>query len=112
MLYGSAQQGLVGIEDAADGEALESAYVVYDTGVHDIFDPAHAPFIPPLANLITQNDKCDPHGARPQIPAGILQLVTFLRPDGMIENFCNGICDAGDPFEIAGGNATPCDPLN
>jgi hypothetical protein len=112
MLHGSAQQGLVGIDDAAMGEALESAYVVYDTGVHDIFDPAHEPFIPPLANLVTRDDKCDPHGARPQIPAGILQLVTFLRPGGMVENFCEGICDADSPFEIGGGNATPCDPLN
>ena len=52
------------------------------------------------------------HGARPQIPAGILQLVTFLRPGGQIDNFCNGICDADGPLEIGGGASAPCDPLN
>ncbi|MDX2168076.1 MAG: hypothetical protein SF182_13465 [Deltaproteobacteria bacterium] len=105
---GSLQRGLQGIPDV-DGP-LASAYVMYDSGAFDLFNPAHAPFIPPLANQIP-SAKCDPHGARPAIPAGIRQLVNFLRPDGQVENFCNGDCDAGDPSEIAGGAATPCDPL-
>jgi hypothetical protein len=111
MLYGSSQQALVGIPDAAPGEALESAYVVWDTGVHDIFRPEHEPFIPPLANLITASDVCDPHSSRPGIPAGVAQIFSFLRPGGVVENFCNGICDFEGPLEISGGNAAPCDPL-
>jgi hypothetical protein len=112
MLHGSSQQALVGIPDAAPGEALDSAYVVWDTGVHDFFLPEHQTFIPPLANLITASDKCDPHGARPGIPAGVQQLLSFLRPGGKVENFCNGICDFEGPLEIAGGAEAPCDPLN
>jgi hypothetical protein len=27
----------------------------------------------------------------------------FLQPAGEVENFCNGICDAGDPQEIKDG---------
>jgi hypothetical protein len=105
---GSLQRGLQGIPDAAG--PLASAYVMYDTGAFDIFNPAHEPFIPPLANVIPSG-VCDPHGARPQIPAGIHQLFAFLQPDGQVSNFCNGDCDAGDPTEIAGGAAEPCDPL-
>ena len=51
---------------------------MYDTGSFDLFDPAHQPFIPPLANLIPSG-VCDPHGARPRIPAGIRMLTNFLR---------------------------------
>lgn len=105
---GSLQRGLPGIPDLEG--PLDSAYVMYDSGAFDIFDPAHQPFIPPLSNLIPSG-VCDPHGARPAIPAGIRQLVDFLRPDGQIENFCDGDCDAGIPDEIAGGAAMPCDPL-
>jgi hypothetical protein len=105
---GSLQRGLQGIPDA-DGP-LDSAYVMYDSGAFDLFNPAHAPFIPPLANQIPSS-KCDPHGARPATPAGIQQTFNFLRPGGQVENFCNGDCDAGDPTEIAGGAETPCDPL-
>lgn len=105
---GSLQRGLQGIPDLAG--PLESAYVMYDSGAFDLFNPAHAPFIPPLSNQIPSS-VCDPHGARPAIPAGIRQLANFLRPDGQIENFCDGDCDAGVPDEIAGGAATPCDPL-
>lgn len=106
---GSLQRGLQGIPDQAG--PLDSAYVMYDTGSFDLFNPAHAPFIPPLSNVIPSN-KCDPHGARPRIPDSIRQLAAFLRPDGQVENFCTGDCDAGEPDEIAGGAAEPCDPLD
>jgi hypothetical protein len=29
----------------------------------------------------------------------------------VIENFCNDLCDAGDPSEIPFGAAVPCNPL-
>jgi hypothetical protein len=104
---GSLQAQLQGIPDQAG--PLDSAYVMYNTGSFDLFNPAHQPFIPPLANLIPST-KCDPHGARPAIPAGVEQLYNFLQPGGQVVNFCNGICDAGDPTETANGNP-PCDPL-
>jgi hypothetical protein len=110
-LHGSLQQGLVGVPDAGQGEALDSGLVMYGTGL-DILNPAHQPFIPPLANQIIEDDSCDPHGARPSIPAGMQQLLTFLQPGGSIENFCNGICDAEGPWEIARGAAASCDPLD
>jgi hypothetical protein len=105
---GSVQRGLQGIPDQAG--PLDSAYIQYDTGAFDLFNPAHQPFIPPLANVIPSN-VCDPHGARPRIPAGIRSLGAFLQPGGQVQNFCNGDCDAGEPDEIADGAATPCDPL-
>ncbi|MFQ5513414.1 MAG: hypothetical protein ACE5FG_03170 [Myxococcota bacterium] len=108
-MEGSIQSGLVGIPDVPSPQ--DSAYVMYDTGSFDLFNPAHAPFIPPLANLIPSS-VCDPHGARPAIPAGIDQLLGFLQPGGQVMNFCNGLCDAGEPLEISGGAASPCDPLN
>jgi hypothetical protein len=109
-LHGSLQKGLVGVPDAAQGEALDSGLVMYGTGL-DILNPDHQPFIPPLANEIIDDDRCDPHGARPSIPAGMQQLLTFLQPGGKIENFCNGICDADGPWEIAEGEDAPCNPL-
>jgi len=109
-LAGSLQQHLVDLPDLAPGEAADSAYVVYDSGSFDIRDPADAPFIPPLTNQIVASSQCDPHGARPSIPAGAEQLIRFLQPGGRIENRCNGLCDAGEPFEIAGGAAEPCRP--
>ena len=40
------------------------------------------------------------------------QLLTFLTPDGELENFCaDGVCDASEPSEIPFGDAAPCDPL-
>ena len=105
---GSLQRGLVGIPDVAG--PLDSAYVMYDTGAFDLFNPAHAPFIPALSNLIP-SAKCDPHGDRPAIPASIRQLADFLRPGGQVVNRCDGDCDAGIPDEIGGGAAEPCDPL-
>jgi pimeloyl-ACP methyl ester carboxylesterase len=103
---GSLVSGLQQIPDAAGPQ--DSAMVMYDTGSFDLFDPAHAPFIPALANLIPSN-VCDPHGARPTIPASIEQLANFLQPGGQVVNFCNGICDAGDATETGLGNP-PCDP--
>ncbi len=93
---GSLQQGLQGIPDSVGPQ--DSALVMFDTGAFDLFNPAHEPFIPPLANLIP-SPVCDPHGDRPAIPAGILQLLAFLQPTGQVENFCTGICDAVDPVE-------------
>jgi hypothetical protein len=91
---------------------LPSAYVVYDTGSFDPENPAHAPFIPPLVNLAGEPNRCDPHGRRGFIPASVEQLLGFLRPGGEIENFCNGLCDAAEPFEIPFGDDAPCDPLD
>ncbi len=105
---GSILSGLQGIPDQAG--PLDSAYVMYDTGSFDLFDPEHQEFIPPLANLIPSG-VCDPHGARPRIPASIMQLVNFLQPGGVVENFCNGLCDAGDASEWDLSRAMPCDPL-
>jgi hypothetical protein len=103
---------LRGLQEIPDEEGpLESAYVMYDTGAFDLFNPDHQPFIPPLANLIPSG-VCDPHGARPRIPASIRQLVNFLRPNGQVENFCDGDCDASESEEIGPGeNPVPCDPL-
>jgi len=105
----SIQSGLVGIPDMTG--PLDSAYIMWDTGSFDLFNPAHQPFIPPLTNEIPDG-KCDPHGQRARIPASVDQLVAFMQPGGVITNTCNGLCDGGDPSEIPNGNATPCDPLN
>ncbi|MGH7785736.1 MAG: hypothetical protein ACRERC_02660 [Candidatus Binatia bacterium] len=105
----SLQRGLQGIPDAEG--PLDSAYVMWNTGSFDLFNPAHEPFIPPLANVIP-SAVCDPHGARPRIPASVRQLTAFLQPGGQISNTCNGLCDAGEPDEIGGGAAEPCDPLD
>ncbi len=90
---------------------LSSALVIYDTGSFDLRNPAHTPFIPPLANLPPTPNSCDPHGRRGYIPASIQQLLTFAQPGGQIVNFCNGLCDAAEPSELPYGAATPCDPL-
>jgi hypothetical protein len=105
----SLQRELEGIPDREG--PLDSAYVMYDTGAFDLFDPAHEPFIPPLSNVIPSG-VCDPHGDRPRIPDGIRMLLNFLQPDGQVENFCTDVCDSGEPDEIRGGNAEPCDPLD
>jgi len=108
LLGGSIVQGLQAIADELG--PLDSAFVMYDTGSFDLFNPQHEPFIPPLANLIPSN-RCDPHSARPRIPAAIRQVIGFLAPGGPVENFCNGFCDAGDPTEWEFGRDAPCDPL-
>ena len=48
-----------------------------------LFNPAHQPFIPPLANVIPSS-VCDPHSAPRKIPAGIQQLIDFLQPGGQV----------------------------
>lgn len=105
---GSVLRQLPGIPDR-DGP-LDSAYVMYDLGAFDLFNPDHQRFIPPLANLIPSG-RCDPHSERLQVPDSIRQLVNFLRPGGRIENFCNGDCDGGEPDELPGGASAPCDVL-
>lgn len=64
----------------------------------------------PLANLIPSS-VCDPHVARPRIPAGMKALAGFLRPGGVVDDLCDGDCDACALDEIADGAAKPCDPL-
>ncbi len=93
-LVGSRTPGKAGIPDLPG--PLASAYVTYDAGYADPFDPIYAPFVPPNYNKQVENDKCDPHGEAPLIPASVRQLVQFLQPGGTIENFCNGLCDADD----------------
>jgi hypothetical protein len=106
---GSALQDLPGIPDVRGPR--RSGYVVYDTGSFDPQNPAHTPFIPPLTNDQAQLNRCDPHARQLAIPASIEQMLGFLQPDGVVENFCNGLCDAGDPSEIPFGAVVPCDPL-
>jgi hypothetical protein len=108
LIPASIQQHLQGIPD--EEGPIDSAFVMFDTGAFDLFNPADQPFIPPLANLVPSG-VCDPHTDRPRIPDGIRMLLNFIRPDGQVDNFCNGLCDAGEPDEIAGGASTPCDPL-
>jgi len=99
-LEGSLTQGLVDIQDVVG--PVPSAYVMYDSGSFDLFDPAHQPHIPPLANIIPTTT-CDPHG-RPRItPAAIRQMIDFLQPGGQVTNFCTGACDAIGPMETPGG---------
>ena len=106
---GSVLQDLPGIPDVRGPQ--RSGYVVYDTGSFDPANPAHAPFIPPLTNSQAQLNRCDPHARQLAIPAALEQMLGFLQPRGVVENFCNGQCDAGDPSEIPFGDAVPCDPL-
>jgi hypothetical protein len=103
-LAGSLQEELQSIPDMAG--PLDSAYIMYDTGAFDLFNPAHAPHIPPLSNIIP-TDVCDPHNGPRQTPAAVRQLIAFLQPGGQISNFCNGTCDAGQALEIPGGGT--CD---
>jgi hypothetical protein len=119
-LEGSLLSGLRQIPDVAG--PLGSAFVVYDTGSFDLADPAHEPFIPPLANLPAEPNGCDPHGRRALIPASLRQLSEFFKPGGTIENFCDGLCDAdasivemgpaGNDYrlEIPNGDPAPCMP--
>ncbi len=108
-LEGSAVQNLPLIPDVRGPQ--RSGYVVYDTGSFDLDNPAHAPFIPPIANDQAVLNECDPHARQLAIPASLEQLVGFLQTGGVIENFCDGLCDAGNSFEIPFGAAAPCDPL-
>ena len=114
-LAGSVQAGLAGIPDVDPGAAgVDSGQIIYHVGDLDIYDPAHAPFLPPLANSIPSS-VCDPHGGRRlSIPASVSQLDAFLRPGGLIFNFCDGPCDGLDAGGLANPNELPpaaCDPL-
>jgi hypothetical protein len=99
-LVGSLLPGVAQIPD--EPGPLESAWVVYDTGGFDLGNPADAPFIPPLANLAAQENHCDPHPRRFFTPASIQQFLAFMQPDGKIENFCNGLCDADATLDASG----------
>ncbi len=110
MLEGSVLRGVAGIPDTFGPQF--SALVVYDTGSFDVTNPAHLPFIPPLTNRPAQPNDCDPHGLRGYIPDSVEQLLGFLTPGGVIENFCaDGVCDASEPNELPFGDAEPCNPL-
>lgn len=85
---------------------VDSAYVMYDSGAFDLFDPLHQPHIPPLANLFPTT-KCDPHGSPRRTPAHVLQFYDFFQPGGQLINYCNGTCDASEAIEIPSGGT--CD---
>jgi len=105
-LIGSLQPGLQQIPDTAG--PVDSALVMWDTGAFDLFNPAHAPHIPPLSNIIPTS-VCDPHGGPRQTPAAVVQMMDFLEPGGQIANTCNGVCDAAEPLEIPGGGTCGLD---
>jgi len=110
-LEGSLIRGLPGMPDAVGPQ--DSGWILYHTASFDLENPAHNPFVPPLRNRPAQPNACDPHGRRGFIPASIDQLLTFLTPEGQIENFCtdDGVCDASEPNEIPFGDSVACDPL-
>jgi hypothetical protein len=95
-LEGSLLTGFQGIPNVTGPQS--SAMQVWSTGSFDVWNPAHQQYIPPLANLIPSN-VCDPHTARPSIPASVQQMLDFLQPGGVITNKCTGTCDAGIRFE-------------
>jgi hypothetical protein len=99
-LVGSLLPGVAQVPD--EPGPLDSAWVIYDTGGFDLGNPADAPFIPPLANLAAQENRCDPHPRRFFIPASIQQFLAFMQPGGKIENFCNGLCDADATLDASG----------
>jgi hypothetical protein len=106
-IVGSRLSGLVQIPDLEG--PLPSALVINDYGRFDLANPAHEPFIPPLANLEPVCSACDPHIPSPiDVGSARQQILGFFQPGGEIENFCNGICDAGDPTELP---PVGCDPL-
>lgn len=109
-LIGSLQSHLEQIPDRPG--PLSSALVMYDTGGFDLDNPAHARFIPPLANLQAESSRCDPHGRQATIPAAAEQIAAFLQTGGKVENFCNGICDADGPHELPNGDSEPCNPID
>jgi len=114
MLVGSHRSGVPQIPDLPG--PLASAYVEYDTGSFDLNNPAHTPFIPPLANLQATPNACDPHPLQGFIPASLQQLKTFFADAGVV-NYCTGpgnICDTvsspGALSELPFGRPA-CDPL-
>ncbi len=107
-LEGSIETNLPLVPDA-DGP-LDSAHILYDTGGFVLGEDDA--FIPPLTNDVPSGDGggCNPHGRTALIPAAINQLIVFLTPNGVVENFCNGLCDAEGPLELPEGEAERCDP--
>lgn len=105
---GSIETNLPLVLDASSPQ--DSGHMLYDTGSYVLGEDDA--FIPPLANEPPADDggSCNPHGRAAVIPAALLQLISFLTPDGVVENFCHGLCDAAEPLEIPYGEATPCDP--
>ncbi len=95
-LEGSLVTGFQGIPEVTGPQT--SAMTIWSTGSFDLWNPAHQQYIPALANLIPSN-VCDPHGGRPQIRAGVQQMLDFLQPGGVIHTTCTGACDAGTTFE-------------
>ena len=84
---------------------------MYDTGSYQLDNPAHTPFVPALANLQAEPNRCDPHGLQGVIPAALEQAAAFLSPGGQVRNFCDGVCDAGLADERPYGYVDTCDPL-
>lgn len=93
---GSIQRSMVQMTDATG--ATPSALVFHHLGELDILDPAHAPFIPPLANLFPAGE-CDPHGRQASTPASIRQILRFFI-SGEVVNTCSGLCDGNVPDEV------------
>lgn len=117
---GSAVAELPGIPDVAGPFAegapgFVGAMIWYDLGMYDLADPAHAPFIPPLANLAASSS-CDPHGQSFSTGAVAEQIGSWL-DTGVIANTCDGLCDGlatgggFQPFELPNDRTEPCDPL-
>ena len=59
-----------------------SAYVIYDVGA----DPV------PLGSRAAEEDNVA-HEAVRRAEKAQLQMDAFMRPDGKVENFCDGACD-------------------
>ena len=76
---------------------VDSAYLMYDTGAFDLFNPAHQPHIPPLSNIIPTT-VCDPHGGPRQ----------FRRPFGSSSPFSSRV---GRSRTSATAPATPAKRL-
>jgi hypothetical protein len=116
---GSSVSRQPGIPDVAavspDDRRFVGAAIYYDFGMYgDLSDPLLRDFAPPLANA-TASSRCDPHGRTSSTGAAVRQITSWL-DDGLIESFCDGVCDAVatgggfEPFEIPGGAPEPCDP--
>ncbi len=97
---GSVQAAMPGIPDCPGSPLcpsgpLASATVTYSFNEIDIYNPAHAPYIPPLANRGSDVSICNSHGRNSVIPAAQAQILDFLRPGGAFVNHCvdDGICN-------------------
>ncbi|HYD49859.1 MAG TPA: hypothetical protein VEB21_15990, partial [Terriglobales bacterium] len=108
-IEGSILMNLPGIPDVTGPQP--SGLMFYDTAAFDPNNPAHLPFIPPLADLPPALNRCDPHRSQAYTPAAVDQLFEFLRPNGEVLNFCHGLCDAGEPYEVPYNGNRPCNPL-